>query len=571
MGITDKLPLINSSSRVIRLAGFVLYAIVVLVIIVILGAISPQTPETTSSTTDTAMGVQKTDSSATSKVQKTDSSGFSSSDKDLLSSQMTNLAYASGGFQYFNTEIGNDNVVRMWFIPLNDKENLAAIGSVVGLYEGAVDMHPELSNAEIYTEKKGSETGKMYCQRSWVHSTDLISRVLGTLKTYDATSSATNDHEKELAKTTTQTTNTKQPVLDNSSNPIEYDNSSFGQTGQVKYATPEGTVTVNLPAGFYLRLKFGADGVWSIHTAKTASNCVYREEATCPGHALEIMWGKLSTASDDTMQSRIAEAKKEFGNDGFYTKTASGQTAWMVVGNKRSNGRYAAYVTYSDDKSKWMFITIVPMTDRFQQPQSLTPNEFKDFVESINIKLPAVSQRNSETQTVSGDKKESLGSGTTKTAYTTDEWLNKGNALVGQSKYDEAIQAYDKAIEIDPNYVPAWHNKGYVLNLLGKTSESEEAFEKAEKLGYGVSKPETTTTQTKTAYTTNGRGGTSFWSKQQMEELIKAHMAKRDDFKEVQVPLDTPLDEDPAPGFDHEKVAREMEAMRQAKQAAKGL
>lgn len=40
-------------------------------------------------------------------------------------------------------------------------------------------------------------------------------------------------------------------------------------------------------------------------------------------------------------------------------------------------------------------------------------------------------------------------------------------------------------------------------------------------------------------------------------------MAKRDDFKEVQVPLDTPLDEDPAPGYDHEKRVRMQEELQQ--------
>jgi tetratricopeptide (TPR) repeat protein len=33
---------------------------------------------------------------------------------------------------------------------------------------------------------------------------------------------------------------------------------------------------------------------------------------------------------------------------------------------------------------------------------------------------------------------------------TTEDWFAKGNALYDQGKYDEAIQAYDKAIELDP-------------------------------------------------------------------------------------------------------------------------
>ena len=43
-------------------------------------------------------------------------------------------------------------------------------------------------------------------------------------------------------------------------------------------------------------------------------------------------------------------------------------------------------------------------------------------------------------------------------------WNNKGNALSTQGKYDEAIQAYDEAIRLDPNYATPWNNKGDALN-----------------------------------------------------------------------------------------------------------
>ena len=43
-------------------------------------------------------------------------------------------------------------------------------------------------------------------------------------------------------------------------------------------------------------------------------------------------------------------------------------------------------------------------------------------------------------------------------------WFIKGIALSEQERYDEAIQAYSKAIEINPNYAEAWVNKGYALD-----------------------------------------------------------------------------------------------------------
>ncbi|HON37088.1 MAG TPA: tetratricopeptide repeat protein, partial [Methanothrix sp.] len=59
------------------------------------------------------------------------------------------------------------------------------------------------------------------------------------------------------------------------------------------------------------------------------------------------------------------------------------------------------------------------------------------------------------------------------------DWYNKGIDLDSQGKYDEAIQAYDKAIEIDPQYTEAWSNKGVTLAEQGKYDEAIQAYDKA--------------------------------------------------------------------------------------------
>ena len=48
----------------------------------------------------------------------------------------------------------------------------------------------------------------------------------------------------------------------------------------------------------------------------------------------------------------------------------------------------------------------------------------------------------------------------------TNVWVHKGSELMSSEKYNEAIKAYDKAIEINPHYSYAWNNKGNCSNHL---------------------------------------------------------------------------------------------------------
>jgi tetratricopeptide (TPR) repeat protein len=55
-------------------------------------------------------------------------------------------------------------------------------------------------------------------------------------------------------------------------------------------------------------------------------------------------------------------------------------------------------------------------------------------------------------------------------------WYNKGVALYNLGKYDEAIKAYDMAIEINPRDTDAWNNKGSVFNTLVSTTRALNAL-----------------------------------------------------------------------------------------------
>jgi len=61
-------------------------------------------------------------------------------------------------------------------------------------------------------------------------------------------------------------------------------------------------------------------------------------------------------------------------------------------------------------------------------------------------------------------------------------WEYKGDALQSIGKYDDAIKAYDKAIELMPNSGSAWDSKAGALQHLGKYVEAASAHETAIKV-----------------------------------------------------------------------------------------
>lgn len=58
-------------------------------------------------------------------------------------------------------------------------------------------------------------------------------------------------------------------------------------------------------------------------------------------------------------------------------------------------------------------------------------------------------------------------------------WLNYGNQLWRLEQYEEALAAFDRAIQIKPDFYQAWYSRGLVLLSLEKYSEAVEAFERA--------------------------------------------------------------------------------------------
>jgi tetratricopeptide (TPR) repeat protein len=59
---------------------------------------------------------------------------------------------------------------------------------------------------------------------------------------------------------------------------------------------------------------------------------------------------------------------------------------------------------------------------------------------------------------------------------TSTEWFMKGLDLYNQDRIDESLQAYNRALELDPNDYEAWNNKGINEGLLGRYDDALVSF-----------------------------------------------------------------------------------------------
>ncbi len=64
---------------------------------------------------------------------------------------------------------------------------------------------------------------------------------------------------------------------------------------------------------------------------------------------------------------------------------------------------------------------------------------------------------------------------------------SKGDALLAGGRYDEAVKAYDEAIELypmKPMGAETWYRKGIALKALGRQAEADASDARAKELGY---------------------------------------------------------------------------------------
>lgn len=61
---------------------------------------------------------------------------------------------------------------------------------------------------------------------------------------------------------------------------------------------------------------------------------------------------------------------------------------------------------------------------------------------------------------------------------TAEGWYKRGLELGNNGSYEEAIKAYEKAVELNQSYVPAWSARGALLFQMGKNDEAKSDFER---------------------------------------------------------------------------------------------
>jgi tetratricopeptide (TPR) repeat protein len=76
---------------------------------------------------------------------------------------------------------------------------------------------------------------------------------------------------------------------------------------------------------------------------------------------------------------------------------------------------------------------------------------------------------------------------TSQNSTSMNAWYNLGIALEQQGKHEEAAEAFDEVIKINPKFAMAWYDKSVALREQGRNNEANEALANAKNLSYDAS------------------------------------------------------------------------------------
>lgn len=65
-----------------------------------------------------------------------------------------------------------------------------------------------------------------------------------------------------------------------------------------------------------------------------------------------------------------------------------------------------------------------------------------------------------------------------------EAWHRRGSCKITNADYEGALPDFDKAIELKPDYAPAYYNRGMAWFYLGEQDKACESWKMAEEAGY---------------------------------------------------------------------------------------
>jgi tetratricopeptide (TPR) repeat protein len=67
-----------------------------------------------------------------------------------------------------------------------------------------------------------------------------------------------------------------------------------------------------------------------------------------------------------------------------------------------------------------------------------------------------------------------------------DAYVNRADLLMALNRWAEAVETYDRALAVRPNFFQGWCNRGVALERMGRLEEARASYDRALAVGPGV-------------------------------------------------------------------------------------
>ena len=149
--------------------------------------------------------------------------------------------------------------------------------------------------------------------------------------------------------------------------------------------------------------------------------------------------------------------------------------------SKRSDQYALACIAYEmlTGRNPFLAPSAVAMALKHKMEQPIAPTQFNTYlpVPVEQAILKAISKERSERYPDVAAFVAALYM--TSVQKSKEQWLDEGNQLYDHAHYQEALQAYERAIQLDPNFAEAHDARGDALSSLERSQEALAAYEQA--------------------------------------------------------------------------------------------